>query len=77
MIQLRFRERAGALETRRALFRRLGLAAVAALLSVPAVRPSGAAEGPRRDAAKPDLDLVDGWVLRADDRAFRPEDGAR
>ena len=65
------------METRRALFRRLGLAAVAALLSVPALRPSGAGEALRRDPAKPDLDLVDGWVLRADDRAFRPKDGAR
>lgn len=52
------------METRRALFRRFGLAALAALLSLPALRAS--ASEPVRPSSE--LDLVDGWVLRADDR---------
>jgi hypothetical protein len=60
------------LQTRRALFRRLGLAALAVVLSLPALRTSGAE--PARASSAPDLDLVDGWVLRADDRPS-PRDG--
>jgi hypothetical protein len=60
------------LETRRALFRRLGSAAVAGLLSLPALRPSAAGHAPA--ASEPELDVIDGWVLRADDRPS-PRDG--
>jgi hypothetical protein len=55
------------LETRRQLVRRLGLAALAGLLSWPAMRRASADRPPQGPPA-PDLELVDGWVLRADDR---------
>jgi hypothetical protein len=55
------------LETRRQLVQRLGLAALAGLLSWPAMRRASA-DRPPRGASAPDLELVDGWVLRADDR---------